>query len=131
MPKLLVFQHVAHEILGTLDPLLRESGFRIKYVNFERHPDYVPTLEGYDGLIVLGGPMNVDETGRYPFLKTEVRVIEKAIESDMPVLGICLVSQLVAKTLCAGIRRHVRRARWGDAPRCVRALREPGVSVRG
>ena len=76
MPKLLVFQHVAHEILGTLDPLLRESGFRIKYVNFERHPDYVPTLSGYDGLIVLGGPMNVDESSRYPFLKTEVWFIE-------------------------------------------------------
>ena len=57
MPRLLVFQHVAHEILGTLDPVLRGSGFRIKYVNFERHPGFEPSLESYDGLIVLGGPM--------------------------------------------------------------------------
>lgn len=115
MPKLLVLQHVAHEILGTLDPLLRESGFRIKYVNFERYPDYVPTLSGYDGLIVLGGPMNVDETSRYPFLKTEVRVIEKAIESDMPVLGICLGSQLIAKTLGARVgKNREKEIGWYD-----------------
>ncbi|NIS09929.1 MAG: glutamine amidotransferase, partial [Candidatus Dadabacteria bacterium] len=61
MSKLLVFRHVAYEILGTLDPLLRNAGFRIKYVNFERHPDAIPNIDNYDGLIVLGGPMNVDQ----------------------------------------------------------------------
>ena len=39
MPKLLVFQHVPFEILGTLDPLLRSYGFRVRYVNFGRQPD--------------------------------------------------------------------------------------------
>jgi len=37
-PKILVFQHVPYEPLGTLDPLLREAGFRIRYVNFGRNP---------------------------------------------------------------------------------------------
>ncbi len=103
MPRLLVFQHVAHEILGTLDPLLRDAGFRIKYVNFERHPDAEPNLEGYDGLIVLGGPMNVDEVESYPNLKTEVDLIKLAIEKEMPVLGVCLGSQLLAKALGAKV----------------------------
>ena len=49
MSKLLVFRHVAHEILGTLDPLLRNSGFRMKYVNFERNPDAKPKISNYDG----------------------------------------------------------------------------------
>jgi hypothetical protein len=51
MRKLLVFQHVAHEILGTLNPLLKRAGFRIRYVNFGRHPDAQPSLEGYHGLV--------------------------------------------------------------------------------
>jgi GMP synthase (glutamine-hydrolysing) len=106
MPRLLVFQHVAHEILGTLDPLLREAGFRIKYVNFERHPDAVPSLTGYDGLIVLGGPMNVDEVEKYPNLETEVRLIREAVQRDMPVLGICLGSQLLAKALGAKVGKN-------------------------
>ena len=32
-PKVLVFQHVPYEPLGTLDPLLKEAGFRLRYVN--------------------------------------------------------------------------------------------------
>ena len=61
MPKLLIFQHVAHELLGTLDPLLRDHGFRNRYVNFGREPEAQPSLDGYHGIVVLGGPMNVDE----------------------------------------------------------------------
>ena len=53
MFKLLVFQHVPFEILGTLNPLFKRSGFRIRYVNFGRHPDAEPSLDGYDGLVVL------------------------------------------------------------------------------
>ncbi len=106
MPRLLVFQHVAHEILGTLDPLLRDAGFRIKYVNFERHPDAEPSLDGYDGLIVLGGPMNVDEVGDYPNLETEVHLIRQAIDKEMPTLGVCLGSQLLAKALGAKVTKN-------------------------
>ena len=106
MSKLLVFRHVAHEILGTLDPLLRNSGFRMKYVNFERNPDAKPKISNYDGLIVLGGPMNVDQTKQYPNLVTEIEIIKRAIDSQKPVLGICLGSQLLAKALGAEVRKN-------------------------
>ena len=129
MPKLLVFQHVAHEILGTLDPLLRDSGFRIKYVNFERHPDFEPSLNGYDGLIVLGGPMNVDETGDYPHLKTEVEVIRKAIGEGMPILGICLGSQLIAKALGAKVRKNSEKEiGWYEVSPTAEGKADPLVS---
>lgn len=99
MAKVLVFQHVAHEPLGVLDPLLRNAKHRIKYVNFYRHPTAQPNLKGYQGLIILGGPMNVDEIDKYPHLHTEIRVIKEAIAKDIPVLGICLGAQLVASAL--------------------------------
>ena len=60
-PKVLVFQHVPYEPLGTLDPLLKEAGFRIRYVNFGRDAAERPTLDKYAALIVLGGPMNADQ----------------------------------------------------------------------
>ena len=99
MAKILVFQHVAHEPLGILDPMLREAKHRIRYVNFFREPEVIPNLSGYKALIVLGGPMNVDEIEKYPHLKTEIECIRQAIEMDIPIFGICLGAQLIAHTL--------------------------------
>lgn len=97
--KILVFQHVPFEPLGTLDPQLKNAGFRIRYVNFGRDPYQRPSLDGYAGLIVLGGPMNADDTTHYPNLGTEVELIREALDRDMQVLGICLGAQLLAKAL--------------------------------
>ncbi|MFT5444133.1 MAG: GMP synthase (glutamine-hydrolyzing) [Myxococcota bacterium] len=115
MPKLLVFQHVAHELLGTLDPLLRSHGFRNRYVNFGREPHATPSLDGYHGVVVLGGPMNVDQTADHPHLATEVRVLAEAVEREMPVLGICLGAQLLAKALGADVRSNgTKEIGWYD-----------------
>jgi GMP synthase (glutamine-hydrolysing) len=115
MKKLLVFQHVPHEILGTLNPLLKRAGFRIRYVNFGRHPDAQPTLEGYHGLVVLGGPMSVNNSDRLPHLKTELILIEEAMKKSLPVLGICLGAQLIAKTLGANVYpNHEKEIGWYD-----------------
>ena len=103
MKKLLVLQHVAHELLGTLNPLLKRAGFRIRYVNFARHPEAQPSLDGYDGMVVLGGPMSVNDAGRLPHLTAEMRLIEQAMKQNLPVLGICLGAQLIAKTLGAEV----------------------------
>lgn len=105
MPRLLVFQHVAAEPLGTLDALIRARGHRIRFHNFERDPDAVPSIDRYRGLIVLGGPMNVEDQDRRPHLKTELRAIEEALRQQKPVLGICLGAQLLAHVLGAPVRR--------------------------
>lgn len=101
MRKLLVFKHVASEPLGTLDPLFRGAGFRIRYVNFERRPEHAIDVERYDGLVVLGGPMAADETDAYPHLLAEREAIRTAIARETPVLGICLGAQLIAAALGA------------------------------
>lgn len=104
MRKLLVFQHVASEPLGHLDPLLRDSGFRIRYVNFGRDPHAEADIRRYDGLVVLGGPMNVDQVARHAHLATEMRIIREAVASERPVLGICLGAQLLAAAMGGEVR---------------------------
>ena len=108
MPRILVFQHVAAEPLGTLDPLIRRRGHRIRFVNFEREPDAQPSVDRYRGLVVLGGPMNVEERATRPHLMTELRAIERMLELGRPVLGICLGAQLLAHVLGAPVRRIER-----------------------
>ncbi len=96
-PKILVIQHVPYEPLGTLNPLLKAAGFRIRYVNFGRNHDHRPSLSGYAGLVVLGGPMNADDHSNYPHLQTEIELIREALDRDILVLGICLGAQLLAR----------------------------------
>jgi GMP synthase (glutamine-hydrolysing) len=113
MRKLLVLQHVAREPLGILDPLLREAGLRIRYVNFAREPAAQVDVGRYAGLIVLGGPMNVDEAGRYPHLTHEIEILRAALERRIPTLGICLGAQLMAAALGARVHPNpVREIGW-------------------
>jgi len=115
MSKVLVCQHVPYEILGTLNPLFKKRGFRIQYLNFGRHPDLEPELDGSDALVILGGPMHVSETREHPHLLWEMRLIEEALRQDIPVLGICLGAQLIAKTLGAEVQiNQEREIGWHD-----------------
>ncbi len=129
-PKVLVFQHVPFEPLGTLDPLLKDAGFRIRYVNFGREPQQRPHLERYEALIVLGGPMNADQINTYPNLLTEVEIIREAVEEGMSVLGICLGAQLLAKALGGSVARNeVREIGWCDVEMTEAGLRDPVLST--
>ena len=126
MAKVLVFQHVAAEPLGTLDPMLRQRGHRIRYVNFHRDPDANPGIDRYQALIVLGGPMMPDQQDRYPHLKTEMQCIEQALKQGMPVLGICLGAQLLAHALGAPMRPSPAwEIGWYDLEPTARAPADP------
>ena len=109
MAKVMVLQHVAHEILGTINPLLRQLGIRIKYINFGRDPLQQTSVEGYDGLVILGGPMNVDQAERYPHIHHEIELIQSAMQKKIPILGICLGAQLIAKAVGASVTKNACR----------------------
>jgi GMP synthase (glutamine-hydrolysing) len=126
MKRLLVFQHVPHEILGTFNPLLKQAGFRIRYINFGRTPDAAPNVEKYDGLIVLGGPMCVSQMDSHPHLQTEINAIHQAMELRMPVLGICLGAQLIATALGAKVHKNpVKEIGWYEVAPTPAGERDP------
>jgi GMP synthase (glutamine-hydrolysing) len=126
MKKLLVFQHVRHEGLGTLDPLLRGAGLQIACVNFSREPEAWPSLDGCDGLVVLGGPMGVHDTDKYPHLSLETKLIESAVKNETPVLGICLGAQLVASALGARVYPNgIKEIGWYDLAPTSNATDDP------
>ena len=129
-PKILVFQHVPYEPLGTLDPLLKEAGFRIRYVNFSREPHHRPAVDKYVALIVLGGPMNADQIDTYPNLLTEVDIIREALDTGISVLGICLGAQLLAKAIGGAVRRNPdREIGWYDVELTEQGAADPVLSA--
>ncbi len=92
----LVIRHVAFEDLGVLAPLLNSDGFNVTYLdagcdNFAAFDALTPDL-----LIVLGGPIGIYETDRYPFLTAEIDFISARLKQDLPTLGICLGAQAIA-----------------------------------
>ena len=96
-------RHVAFEDLGLLAPLLHREGWDITLVDVPSadltDTNLGATIEQADLLIVLGGPIGVGDAEAYPFLIPELGLIERRLEQDRPLLGICLGSQLMAAAL--------------------------------
>jgi GMP synthase (glutamine-hydrolysing) len=100
--KVVVVQHVAVEGLGRFEPILASLGAEIHWIK-EQDSITEPLPRDARGLIVMGGPMGVHDTAEYPRLRDEVRWIEQAITRNLPVLGVCLGSQLLAHALGARV----------------------------
>ena len=110
--------------------MLKAAGFRIRYVNFSREPHTSVELDRYAAVIALGGPMNVDETERYPNLAREVEILRDALDRDMSVLGICLGAQLLAKALGGRVFRNDRaEIGWHDVRLTEHGRRDPVLSA--
>ncbi len=103
MASSLVLQHVACEGPARIAHALAERGVARQVVRIDLGEAVPPTLDGHDALVVMGGPMGVYEADRFPHLRDELRLIERAIAAGKPVLGICLGSQLIAAALGARV----------------------------
>lgn len=99
------FQHVAFEGLGTIETWLQGAGYSITRTRFfAREP--IPSMEEVDFLVVMGGPMSVNDEEKLPWLLAEKQAVREAIEAGKPVLGICLGAQLIASALGAPVVKN-------------------------
>lgn len=108
MEKWLVLQHTPEENPGTLLDWLLERQVRheIRHVYLD---DRLPSPEEFRTLVILGGPMNVDDEKEHPWLRTEKRLIEGALRAGNPLIGICLGGQLTAQVLGARVEKNPHR----------------------
>lgn len=96
------FQHVPFEGLGAINTWLQTADYHITSTPFFQSTSIPPSSQ-VDFLIILGGPMSVNDEAQFPWLKLEKNYIREMIEAGKPVLGICLGAQLIASALGAKV----------------------------
>jgi GMP synthase (glutamine-hydrolysing) len=101
--KAIAIRHVGFETLGTFEHELERAGYALTYADIAAGDLVRIDAAEPDLLIVLGGPVGVYETDAYPFLATELALIEARLRSGLPILGICLGAQLIAAALDARV----------------------------
>lgn len=94
----LIIKNIITEGPGTIEDFLKKEDFSFKVVELSSG-EVPPSLEDFNSLVIMGGPMGVYEIGQYPHLRIESRIIREAINRDMKVIGICLGAQMIAYCL--------------------------------
>jgi GMP synthase-like glutamine amidotransferase len=99
-------QHADYVAAGSLIPWASERGLELKAIKLFEEDYELPTVDKIDGLVILGGPMNIYEEAKYPFLKDCKKLIKEAIDVGVKNLGICLGGQLISDVLGAKVEKN-------------------------
>ena len=143
--RVLVFQHTAAEHPGSLRDYMRADHVEWTVVELDEG-DAIPELDGFDVLLVMGGPMDVWQEAEHPWLLAEKAAIRRWVtELQRPYLGLCLGHQLLADALggCVGLAQEpeigilpvdltdegARHALFEGMPRQLNVLQWHGAEV--
>ncbi len=114
---ILIFEHDSADASCRLGQILRDCGHRLHVIQtHQTSGDSLPIdLANIDGVVSMGGPMNVDEQEAYPWMQPQMQLIRVAHDSRLPVVGVCLGAQLVSAAL-GGQVGPMDRAEIGFGP---------------
>ncbi len=106
MKPVLFLQNITLEGPGTIGSFLETRNIPIVIRDLYKGHHIPDKITEFGAVIVLGGPMNVDEEDKYPFLKLEKEFLRECVHKRVPVLGTCLGGQLLAAALGAKVKKN-------------------------
>jgi len=103
MKKLLIIQNITREAPGLLIDVLKN--YNVSYDCFDLSQD-LPTimLENYGAMVILGGPDSAND--QTPKMIYERELVKKALDTKMPILGICLGLQILVKVAGGSVKKN-------------------------
>ena len=109
-----ILQHVPFESAGSIGVFLKEHQARVTYTRFFED-SVLPEMSDLELLVILGGPMSVNDENVLPWLRDEKEFIREAAARQIPMIGICLGAQLIASALGARVYvNHRKEIGWFD-----------------
>jgi GMP synthase (glutamine-hydrolysing) len=112
---IVVFQYWGPGMPGRFGVTLRDHGFKLDIRRCDLPPDKggapVPgSIDGLDGLLILGGPQNVTDIDQYPWMQQQCELIRQAHAAQVPIIGICLGAQMIGHALGGKVEPRVTPA---------------------
>ena len=132
MPKILVIQHNDDDNLNDLAQPFYEAGLEIVQWHAAKTAAPVDSLDGFSGLVSLGAFAGVEDEAETPWMPFERKLIETALDLEMPVLGLCFGSQLLASVAGAEVGKSGHpEVGWYQVQMTEDASNDPLMSVLG
>ncbi|WP_141604017.1 type 1 glutamine amidotransferase [Terrilactibacillus laevilacticus] len=103
--KVHIIQHVPYESPGLIEDWCYQHNYAIEIIK-QYESQSIPSVEDVEFLVIMGGPMNIYEDNRYPWLPKEKELISDCIQQGKKVFGVCLGAQLIADTLGSKIYQN-------------------------
>jgi GMP synthase (glutamine-hydrolysing) len=132
MAKILVIQHNDDDNLNDLAAPFLEAGLEIVQWHAEKTPAPVDSLDGFSGLVSLGAFAGVEDEAETAWMPFERKLIESALAIEMPILGLCFGSQLLASVAGAEVGKSGSpEVGWYGVEMTAEAASDPLMSVLG
>ncbi len=127
----LIVQHTHYEHPASIRRALESQGIPTLVAHVYKGAK-LPTVREISGMISMGGPMSVNDEKEHAWIAKECRLLRSAIEKELPVVGVCLGGQLIAKSLGVRVSKNPRpEVGWHRIELNAKGLKDPIVSVAG
>lgn len=127
-----IIQHTFHEHAAALGRALQGQGTPVRIVHVYQGEHLPDDEASVAGVISLGGPMGANDEDLHPWILPEIDFLKKCAQNQLPVVGICLGGQLLAKALGGRVERnHTKELGWLPIEINLAGKKDPILSSGG